>query len=993
MPLKSLVVLLLTLAAAYSAAPGFAAGDKARARRYFDEGIELYRRGDFADALSSLTKSITEDNSFLPAYAVRAQVRHALGDDPGKESDLKQGLRISSLRHPEDAVARGNARLLAGDIKLAMKDFESALKMDPSNADAFLGRGRAYRGTGDLVMAYKDWTAALKLDPNLILARYNRARALYEMGKKDKVIEDLTRTLQDNPRFYLPYGLLGVMFAEKGDSDRALKAYSKAIMLNTDYAFGYLGRAAVRLKLGDSKLAFNDFDEAVRAAPDDYAPYYNRAEARYRKGDREAALPDYRKILETRLDWPSAGLAVGDRLMEYGRFEEALRMYSKSLSAAASSQESGAGRWIEKSLLKRAAAYQSLREDSKAMKDLNEALRLSSSSVEGLTARGQLTLRTGGDIRKAEDDLHRALRLDPKFAAALVARGSLRARLGKQEEALKDFTAAIESAPEYADAYNNRGALFANALKDFDRAVEDISKAVELDDRNAGYLLNLSAARIQRRDYWKAADSAGKALKLKANPEQCLLLLAQTHFLLGNRVKAIQDIEEALAKNPRSSALHSMLGSFRLRSREFSKAVPDLSQALSLDPKNTRALVYRGLSYGGLGEYKKALKDFEKAADNDPKSADARAYACQTFRLLGRSKEAVRYCNFAVEIDPQHSNALLNRGLAYLALKEYAQAARDLDESNRSGVPSAAAFLARSVAHAGVKQYKESDSAYRAGMLIDYQARLADSNFGEPTDTKNEYPNLIEPFDTVMTQDTEIAESHLVLGNALSNASHFDRAIQEYTRAVEIDGNLPAAYLDRGLALVEQQSYDSAEHDLRRAIDLGAKGPQAHIALLTMLTARKRNSEGLKAAAEAIRLYPKSAEVYIKAGNLRYFLNDSTRAEENYELALKNDGASAAAHNGIGLCRFVRKEYDSAIESFSRAIALRPDSDRFYRNRASAFVNLGDYANAAKDYKIALDVNQDPEMVEEYRKLILNAQSRIAKQAASEEKPKDKKGK
>jgi len=266
---------------------------------------------------------------------------------------------------------------------------------------------------------------------------------------------------------------------------------------------------------------------------------------------------------------------------------------------------------------------------------------------------------------------------------------------------------------------------------------------------------------------------------------------------------------------------------------------------------------------------------------------------------------------------------------------------------------------------------------------------LVDVNFGEQPDLKKEYGPLMDGLEETLSRDVENAGMYLVRGNALANAAHYDRAILMYTRAIEIDGNLAAAYLDRGLALIEQQSYDAAEHDLRRAMDLNIKGPQTHLALLTLLTAQKRLNEGLKVVLEAIRLFPNDPEVYIKAGNLRYFLRDTARAQENYELALKNDKVNAAAFNGIGLCLFSRKEYDPSIENFSRAVVLRPDTDRFYRNRASAYVNKGDFANAVKDYKMALEVNQDPEMIEEYRKLIQSTQSRIAQQGPSANTPSD----
>ena len=40
-----------------------------------------------------------------------------------------------------------------------------------------------------------------------------------------------------------------------------------------------------------------------------------------------------------------------------------------------------------------------------------------------------------------------------------------------------------------------------------------------------------------------------------------------------------------------------------------------------------------------------------------------------------------------------------------------------------------------------------------------------------------------------------------------------------------------------------------------------------------------------------------------------------------------------------------------AIENFSKAIALEPDADRFYRNRAATYTNLKSYGNATAEYR------------------------------------------
>ena len=51
--------------------------------------------------------------------------------------------------------------------------------------------------------------------------------------------------------------------------------------------------------------------------------------------------------------------------------------------------------------------------------------------------------------------------------------------LGKPEEAIKDYTKAIELDPKDAEAYNNRGTEFSSLGKS-EEAIKDYTKAIEL---------------------------------------------------------------------------------------------------------------------------------------------------------------------------------------------------------------------------------------------------------------------------------------------------------------------------------------------------------------------------------------------------------------------------------------------------------------------------------------------------------------------------------
>jgi len=572
-----------------------------------------------------------------------------------------------------------------------------------------------------------------------------------------------------------------------------------------------------------------------------------------------------------------------------------------------------------------------------------------------------------------------ALKIDPGFAPALLARGNVMTRARKYPEALKDYSGAIQSDSELADAYNNRGVLYANAFGEFDRAVEDLEKAVSLKVASPGYQLNLGIVRYKRKDYLKAIIALKEAEKRRAPKVRVLLYRAKAHYRLGMVKEAHEDINAAIALKPRKSELYTAKGHFLLISRKYNPSLKVLDKAIKYDKKNDKAFLYKGLAQGSLGEYSRASRSFRDSVKWAEKPSEAMAYLCKSERLRGHNRRAVRQCEKALQYNPDFGPAYIQRGLAFLALKDYPKAIRDLDDGARLTRPRAQLYLARSIAHVPLKQYREADESYRKAMALDYYARFADLTFGEHPKAKWDYETRIDAFSQQLERDGNNPYTNLVRGNALHNAGYYDRAILEYTRAMELNGRLTAAYLDRGTALAAQESLDAAEFDHRRAVELSPNDPETHIGLVTLLTSRRKYADGLKKVIAALRRQADNPnpETFVKAGHLRYFLKDVKRAKVNFNLALKFDPNHASAYNGLGLCYFSQRKYPQALENFSRAIAIEPHSDRFLRNRASTFVNMRDFSNAASDYNLALSVNKDPEMVDDYENLINNSERMI----------------
>ena len=109
-----------------------------------------------------------------------------------------------------------------------------------------------------------------------------------------------------------------------------------------------------------------------------------------------------------------------------------------------------------------------------------------------------------GQYDQAISELNKAIEMNPKFAEAYLNRGIVYAQAkGQYDQAISDFSKAIEISPQFAKAYKDRG--FAYYKKgQYDQAISDYSKAIEINPRFADAYFNRAVAYYSKGEYEKA---------------------------------------------------------------------------------------------------------------------------------------------------------------------------------------------------------------------------------------------------------------------------------------------------------------------------------------------------------------------------------------------------------------------------------------------------------------------------------------------------------
>jgi len=196
-------------------------------------------------------------------------------------------------------------------------------------------------------------------------------------------------------------------------------------------------------------------------------------------------------------------------------------------------------------------------------------------------------------------------------------------------------------------------------------------------------------------------------------------------------------------------------------------------------------------------------------------------------------------------------------------------------------------------------------------------------------------------------------------GNAALDNGDFDRAIMEYSKAIQLDPNNALAYTRRGEAYYYKGDYDKAITDYDQAIRIDANYAVAYNNRGHVYRNQGNYDRAIADLDQAIRLNPNYTKAFANRGYAYWYKGDYDKAITDYDQAIRIDPNYAVAYNNRGLVYRNQGDYDRAIVDYDQTIRLDPNSAVPYTNRGDAYYDKGDYDKAIADYDQAIRIDPD----------------------------------
>ncbi|XP_028638363.1 tetratricopeptide repeat protein 6 isoform X1 [Grammomys surdaster] len=724
-------------------------------------------------------------------------------------------------------------------------------------------------------------------------------------------------------------------------------------------AFAYCRRGAIYRKLGKLQSAMNDLQEAIFEEPLFLNAYWHRHFIylfqdkindalddlnlinKYNKNNAEAYLSKaeiFREKKDITLAILNYSQAIKCRPKDANLYFKRGEMYEKTNKVLAIDDYSKCIYYNPKrsdALWKRGMFYFENENWIGAVYDFTSLLKLDPYNSYARTNRGRAYFKRNL-FKQATQDFSAAIHLDPNNWLALYYRACL-FRKSSPSRALQDYSVSvlINDGYDNLNCFLHRGILYTQ-LKFWTLAVCDFETVVSLERTTTLAYINIGLIYLQHLDnYTEAFWWFTEAIRIDPLHIKSYICRAETYCKLHKLKRAVTELNRAIHLQPDAVHLYIIRGQYHLMLKNYDLAKFTIYQVAEMN-KGVIELtpIQEALIHSFCENHDKAIHVLEGVIASKP---DISTYAllAKAQMKAKRIKESVRLFKKALELytfsdkgpvaTSVSAECLYNLGLCYMEEGNFQMAFEAFTKAVKANPELAEAFYHRGLCKVKLNKQNSILDFNRALTLNPkhYQAYLSRvAYYG----LKGRYSKAILNCNEAIKLYPESVRAYICRGVLKYYNRNYKLAVTDLSTAVNMDKNSYTAFYNRALCYTKIGEHQMALKDYGIVLLLDAG---ENIALNTFI------NRGL---------------IYTELEQYGFALEDFKQAALMSETSVSLCQATAMCHHRI-------KEFEGAIEFFTRALKIDPHYVDAYIGRGNSYMDSGQdeaMIQAQKDFLKAL---------------------------------------
>nr|CAG4712674.1 unnamed protein product [Naegleria fowleri] len=278
---------------------------------HFNRGLIYETIGQLENALDEYSCAIELNPEDIPSLYRRGSI-YLKYQERKQQQLLDQAVQDFTtiiLLDEKDAKsyhARGLCYLELSEYELAIEDFTTCMKLDPSlESKTVLERGKAFFYVKDFDNAMNDFCRAIELieqEPKNVRAYSYRANVYSLFGMIQEAIEDFSMEIEFTNESPQALAQRGFFYSLQHEYQKAIDDCTKSIEIDPMNGHPYYNRACVYDSLGDYEQAIRDFSSAIQCNPSMLQSYLDRGDVYMKKKDYQSAIMDFSLVISASHD-------------------------------------------------------------------------------------------------------------------------------------------------------------------------------------------------------------------------------------------------------------------------------------------------------------------------------------------------------------------------------------------------------------------------------------------------------------------------------------------------------------------------------------------------------------------------------------------------------------------------------------------------------------------------------------------------------------------
>ena len=516
-------------------------------------------------------------------------------------------------------------------------------------------------------------------------------------------------------------------------------------------------------------------------------------------------------------------ILMGRSALYYDDYTTAIHYFSAAISAKP---------YLAEAYYFRAYAKFSLDDYESAVDDLNHAISFNPFHVEYYQLRG-LNRIHATDYQGAIDDYTRVLSELPEDQSAHYNRVLCRLELNDYTTASDELDVILRKWPMLTRAYIIKGQTCL-ALGDTIAGEKWIDSLLVISQREPVAWAFKARQAYRRREYKDCDSCFTQALKYDMGNADYYLERAQARHSLSRYNDALTDYTRVIELQPRHFVAHYNRGIIRAFVGDDNQALEDFDFVISVEPDNTLAIYNRAELRKNTGDYRGAITDYSSLIKEFPNFIYGYSQRAECYRHIGAAglaaKDETRVMKADLDIAfgaarPKSMKKMRRRTDADLA--QYDQIIEEVPDSTAS-------FMAELTGSSGTHS---SDRVFLP------MFRLNGEYYTVEGGSKSVYANdlqvaaLIRQAQQKADADDYLGALQLLRNNAEACAADavffynlgcleaeygtLERAIEDYSEAIDADPLMAEAYYNKAVIYLLQSEDKEATPLLSKAGELG----------------------------------------------------------------------------------------------------------------------------------------------------------------------------